>query len=500
MADDYISTAETFFPECTDPKCLRPRPHRCILPFQKEILETTAKYNCILGGYGSGKSIAAVTLCVLLSLGISGNRGVVLRQSYPKLHDSTERIFLEALARRQIKFRAYDHLAGFPHRIVLQHNESEIVFRDTKDPGKFLGPDYGWFYIDEANEQVRKLFIDLTGRLRLPQAKDHLRGILTSNPPPRNHWIADIFGIVPGTTIKTEIVDGEEISTQYKLMRVSTRVNPYLPKSYIADLLANNPASEVKRIVDGEYGFVFEGKPVYSPPFDFSQHVGDFPPLEGVVAVRAFDFGFHSPSVTWHQYPICKKNTIHWRIIHEYLGRDLDVEKLAETAIAETQIILPKHILGMVLDCGDHAGTQKTDKGTTSIARLRQAPYNLDVRYRHLPRIEPGLALIRRALAAPLCACGLPVVQIHRQCTYTIDGFAGGYHYPTIKPGMSDVSMSPYKDNVYDNVMDTIRYAGENFYRQLMLDPSLMESLMYTPGPKGKPLNPVAPWAWMERR
>jgi len=399
---------------------------------------------------------------------------------------------LEVLARKKIKFRSYEHRDGWPHRIVFEHNESEIVFRDTKDPGKFLGPEYGWFYIDEASEQNRKLFIDLTGRLRLPQAARYLRGILTTNPPHQNHWIAEVFGTTPGTI--------EKGGTRYTLMRVSTRVNPYLPPSYLADLLANNPESEVRRIIDGDYGFVADGKPVYAPPFDFAQHVGEFGPLKNMAVVRGFDFGFHAPAIGWHQFPVCTEKTVHWRVVHEYLGRDLDAEPLAAVALDETRIVFPDHPTGLVLDCGDAAGAQKSDKGPSSIARLRQPPYNLVIRYKHLPNIDPGIALIRKALRAPLCKCGLPVFQVNRTCRFTTDGLAGGYHYPNHRPGLSDLSMKPVKDGIYDNMLDQVRYVGENFYRGLMVDPEMIETLSYIQNPMGESVPQTNPWAWMQGR
>jgi len=37
----------------------------------------------------------------LLSVTVPGNRGVIIRRSYPKLHDSIQRIFLEVVAVRK---------------------------------------------------------------------------------------------------------------------------------------------------------------------------------------------------------------------------------------------------------------------------------------------------------------------------------------------------------------------------------------------------------------
>jgi PBSX family phage terminase large subunit len=464
-----------------------------VLPHQRELIEAPEKYVALVGGYGAGKSVPAAILGVLLSLQVDGNSGIVLRRSYPKLHDSTERIVLEVLQRLNIEFRSYEQRDGWPHRIVLP-NQSEIAFRETKEVGRFLGPEYGWFWIDEAAEEPKKTWTDLVGRLRLPQARRYLKGFLTTNPPHHQHWIPELFGTVPGVT--------KVGKASYRLIRVSSRLNPYLPESYIDDLRANNPESEVKRIIEGEYGFVFEGKAVYMPPFDFSRHVRKVEPLIGYMTVRAWDFGYHVPAVTWHQFPKCAEGKVHWRLIHEYIGKDIEAEDLARLVLDETNALLAADGDRTVLDCGDAAGAQVSDKGPGPIIRLRKKPYNLNFRYRHLPNIDPGLALVREALRSADCGCGQPMFVIDRGCRHAIDGFAGGYHYPTFRPGRpaTDTVLKPVKDGFYDNVMDTIRYAAECYYRGLSRDPDLLRRLMADQARQETTVltGPASPWGWME--
>jgi hypothetical protein len=405
-------------------------------------------------------------------------------------------VFLDVLQTAGVHFRATDTHQGFPHRLTLP-NGSEILFRETKDPAKLMGPEYGWFYIDEASEENRKLFVDLQGRMRLSQARKYLKGILTTNPPPLTHWIPDIFGTQPGVReVVSKDRKGHKTSTHYKLMRVSTIQNPYVPESYIADLVANNPESEVRRIIYGEYGFVHDGKPVYAPPFDFTKHVDAIAPYRMSLA-RGWDFGYHCPVVTWHQFPRCRHGKIHWAILHEYIGRDLESEELAMIVMDQTQIRFPKIPRDYILDAGDHAGAQVGEKGPGPIVRLRKKPYDLLFRHRAMPNIDPGIALIRDALRSPRCKCGDPALIVDRSCRHTIDAFAGGYHYPNNKTGR-EISPKPVKDGFYDNVMDSIRYAGENFYRMLHLDQELQERLQMSYDGSSFAPDPE-PWAWMER-
>jgi hypothetical protein len=465
-----------------------------VLPHQLTFLEAKEKYVAIIGGYGAGKTLPACVLGLMLSQIVPGNIGLVCRRSYSKLHDSTHRIFLEILQRVGCAFQAREVRDGWPHRVILP-NGSEIHFRETKDLGRFLGPEYGWFYVDEAAEEPQKTWTDLVGRLRLPQARRYLRGFVTSNPPHEQHWLAGLFGLTPGVIERGE----GKARTAYRLIQVSSRANPYLPDAYVDDLRANNPESEVQRIVEGQYGFSYEGKAVYAPPFAAATHIADLEPGPFTV-VRSWDFGWHSPAIVWSQFPQCRAERVHWHVLHEYKGQNIDAEGLAGVAVDETRRRFPNHPVAALLDCGDAAGAQISDKGPGPIIRLQRAPYAMRFKYRHIPNLDPGIALIRAALGAPRCPCGRPVFQVDRRCRHLISALAGGYHYPQTTPGRAGEPrlLKPVKDGFYDDLADALRYAAENYYRGLTRDPRALEILMADTGPKVTGPDPSA-WSWMER-
>ena len=81
---------------------------------------------------------------------------------------------------------------------------------------------------------------------------------------------------------------------------------------------------------------------------------------------------------------------------------------------------------------------------------------------------------------------------------------AGGYHLPQDKIGRSQPGVDkPVKDGYYDNIADSVRYAGENCYRLAAQDPEFLEKLM-SPGPSDpmaySPIGAPNAWAWMEGR
>ena len=462
------------FPPCTATNCTSGSTgtHKHILPGQKALLESDAKYICALGGYGSGKTLAGCILAVQLSLAVPGNRGIVMRRTYSKLHDSTEKIFLEVLDRIGVPFKTHENRDGWPHRIQLLEGGSEVLFRETKDLGRFLGPEYGWFLLDEAGEEPEKTFLDLISRLRLPRAKDYLRGILLSNPPHDRHWIAGHFGLTPGK----RIISG----TTYHLIRSTTLENFNLPADYVADLRANHPESEVNRILMGEYGFAMEGTPVYMPPFRHNHNVAPLIVRPATIA-RGWDFGYRAPAVTWHQFLRCVKGRVHWFVLDVLAPQNLETEEFAKLVFQHHKdhyAVSPDSRWKLpVVDVGDASGAQHNERGPGPILRLASPPWNLKFKYRKFKDIDPGLDLVRLALRKK-CECGYYILQIARQAKPIIDMFAGGYHYPRNRSTTGAPIDKPVKDNYYDNIADSIRYVGELLYRPTLRDPKLLDDLL----------------------
>lgn len=477
------------FPLCQSEECPDRGKHKHLLPHQQLLLDSDAKYVCLTGGFGSAKTLPACVLCVLLMLSVPGNVGFVGRRTYSKLHDSTLRIFMEVLERLGGDFKTYENRDGFPHRVVLP-NDSEVVFRETKDLGRWLGSEYGFFYLDEAAEEPESSFTGLMGRLRLPRAGPYLKGILTTNPPHDRHWIAKRFGTKAGDTYTRVTVDGKDISTKYTLYKSSTRDNPHLPDGYVADLLTLNPL-DVQRVVEGNFGIQLEGPPAY-PQFTYSAHVGE-PGVRAVPLIRGWDFGFRHPAVTWHQYWRCDKDQVHWSLLDELDGESIEIEDFAKKVFEHTTSRFGGVSRSMVLDAGDHQGIARSDKGPGAIIQLA-AKYRVRFRHRKITDIDPGLDLIRSRLVAK-CPCGVPIVSVHRRCKSVINGFAGGYHYPkTRKLTGPD---KPVKDEFYDDFMDSIRYACDNYLRIELVDRNLLAKLSEEPIPTQTSL--PAGWDWMER-
>lgn len=470
--------------------------HSHVLPKQQEVLSAPERVVAQVGGYGSAKTIGAMALGHLLSAHVPGNLGIVARRSLPKLRDSTQRIFLEVLDRSRADVEFREMRDGWPGRIIYRDNGSEVTFRETKDLGRFLGPEYGWFAVDEAQEEPEQVFKDLMGRLRLPRAAKYLKGMLMTNPPKRGHWIQKMFP-KEGSWAREIDVNGKLVRITFRMIRSKTSDNPFLDPEYIAQLKLTHTADELRGVLAGEYRTDFDGKPVYRPPFNPAWHVGSFPVLAATVA-RSWDFGYHHPVITFSQMFRCERRRPHWRILRELLVEDLEYPELHDKVIEYGSVWFPNHNRYQFIDAGDSSGAAQGDKGPGPIIGLAQPPYNLRFRYVPVRDIDPGLKLIRDVLRTR-CECGHWLLEVDRECPEVIEMFSGGYHFPKDRYGQLKAHAKPVKDGYYDNIADSVRYCGWNLYRAAQQDVGFMAELEKWQGPPADDSMIVNPrdFGWM---
>ena len=383
---------------------------------------------------------------------------------------------MEMMERAKIKWRGRENRDGWHHRVILS-NKSEIHFREGHTVR--LGADYGWFVVDEASEVEKRLFKNLQARLRLPAAGKYLRGIVLSNPPHVNHWLHEVFGEEPGRFEKeVETTPGHFEITTFRFMQVSTRANPHNPPGYLADLLTGLTQAEIARLVEGGYGYIPDGPPVY-PMFEHHRHIGmpelrEFTPL-----VRAWDFGFRNPAVTFHQFWRCGKNEIHWDILDAVEGKMAEIDEFGQRILKYTAQVWPTLDPIMVEDVGDVSGVRKTETGQPGpIESLSSPPFDLHIGYKKC-EMEPGLRMIREFLRLPQCGCGQSRFLVNRKARYVVEGFQGGYHLKRDIAGKA-MKEDPMKDGFYDDFMDSVRYAAEHFLRMELIDAKLIETLEKT--------------------
>lgn len=210
------------------------------LPKQRAFLESTARETAYAGGFGSGKTLVGGFKCLLESLRHPGTVGLVGRQTYRSLEDTTKRVMIDG----------DDKPPVIPPELVANRSESDnavdlvngsrIYFRSLEDhaAGKLRSLNLGWFYVDEATESTLKLWLELLGRLRHPAGPG--RCWATTNPNGHD-WLWQRFH-----------PDSQSHEPESLLIHAPTEENTHLRPEYVT-LLRRQPAEWVKRYVDASF-------------------------------------------------------------------------------------------------------------------------------------------------------------------------------------------------------------------------------------------------------
>ena len=249
---------------------------------QAKFVKCQEQVIAFFGGIGNGKTFAGILKGILRVLDPEQKPqlGMIARQTYPELRDSTQRTFFELVHLFGLLPGVHYDYKKQENRVIFK-NGHEIIFRSLDDPAKLLSINLGWFYIDQAEEVSEEVFLTLLGRLRAvatPQCW------ITGNPLGHNWvWHRFIHDPVPGNIIfnaKTE----ENIHN--------------LPEGYIDSLKKNYNEIWINRYLYGSWD-AFEGQ-IY-PDFEPSIHVvNDINPDYNWRRFIAIDHGRTNPTaILW---------------------------------------------------------------------------------------------------------------------------------------------------------------------------------------------------------
>lgn len=300
-------------------------------PLEKTVSfhQSKAKYRCLFGGYGAGKTTSGIW------------DDIDDLMAYPGLT-----IFLGRKYREDVKIDGsiWDTFyRQCPPELIQQTREGgwevyinggKIVFGGlyTRQRARLKIPICGKFHIDESSEINEEDLRTLQGRLRQTQddqgnmIKVPLTGIFTTNPPNNDHW-----------KYKSFVLDK---NPDYELFKVSIFDNPYLPEEYVRNLVSeykDNP-SWYKRYILGDFGFIAYGHPVYSG-FSENLHVGDMVYNQYLPILRGWDFGWHHPCYDGKTQILTRAG---WKYFNEIDDKEAVATLNPQTKEVEYQEILAK--------------------------------------------------------------------------------------------------------------------------------------------------------------
>ena len=322
--------------------------------------------------HNSGKSSACVIECInRAEAQVPGRDGIrrvriaVVRNTYQQLTDTTIATFLKWIPPHY--FGQYNQTAHnyFITKIPAQDGgpmQIEVLFRALDRPDNVrnllsLELTFAWF--NEVREIARMIWDAMDGRVgRFPPIDDGgctWKGMFAdTNPPDTDHWFYRVF-----EKEKPRYLDGTpktEIFHQPSGLSRDAENIPNLEKGYYENLMLGKSNDFIRVYVEGEYGFVSDGKPVY-PNWSPAHHVAPriIEVIRHLPIVIGFDFARYPACVVIQQIPSGPR----LNVLDAWTGVDITVPRFLQ------EIVLPQlnsKYMGMEwYITGDPSGVKRND-------------------------------------------------------------------------------------------------------------------------------------------
>lgn len=458
-------------------------------PVAKAFLKDDSFICGIMGPFGSGKTTAVIMKliknCYSQPRAQDGwiyRRTAIIRNTYPELRTTTMKSWHTWVPQHIGRWRE----AGPPCHTIVDHANKinwEILFVALDRPddlAKLLSMELSDAYINEAREVPKAIVDGLTGRVgRYParwQAEcTNAQIMLDTNPPDTDHWwyvLAEqdqtnernrqlIQSMLEAEAVLRAKGILRKDQKLFSFMRQASGRSPQaenlrnLRPGYYEFLMAGKDLDFIKVYVDGEYGFVMDGLPVY-PEYKDSTHAREFPVLAGLGFRLGFDFGL-TPAATLSQRTADGR----WFVHDEFVSERMGISTFAE----DLKRMLARKYPGITITSarGDPAGDAVTPEESTCFKILQAGGFKIA---EPAPTQDPvrrreGVSFLLKTLLD-----GEPAMQIHKRCSVLRKGLAGGFHRRRLQvPGDIKFRDVPEK-NMYSHVCEALEYdvvsAGED--------------------------------------
>lgn len=432
----------------------------------------------LMGPLGSGKStgccaeiMARAVAQPVDSTGRRRSRWLVVRNTYRELSDTTVETWLDWFPELECgRFNRGD----MTHEVRLMLGdgtqvELDVMFRALDRPAdvkKLLSLELTAAWVNEAREIPKAVIDMLRERLgRFPSFRDpvlkervareaaagvpeHLQGyfhglIMDTNPPDEDHWWYRIFETERPVTWRLFRQPGGRSPQAENLEN--------LRPGYYSDTSGKSP-EWIKVYYDGEYGYVLDGRPVYSE-FTDSFHCTDWAVVLPDTEIRVgLDFGL-TPAAAFVQQDRIGR----WRVIDELVAENMGVSRFAEALTAKIQSEYQGFKFRFF---GDPAGDQRAQTDEETPFRILRAKGIAAV-----PARTNDFNLRREAVAEPLMRIidGRPQLAIHPRCRQLRKGMAGKYCYRRVQIVGDERYHDKPDKGMYSHICEALQYVMLEF-------------------------------------
>jgi len=447
-------------------------------PTLERFHNSPAKFRCVMGPYGSGKSVAMLAELVRLSVaqlpdknGIRPTHSLVTRNTYPDLTRTTLATFKEwFLSLYRITMNPFPVAIaeyGLPDWTRVEHRITFMALEDESDEGKLRSLEITNAFVNEAC-LIKESHIDnIKDRLgRFPPKKrvepTRVCFLADTNPPSTENWYYKRSEI-------TRPHDWEFFKQPPGLLR-----DPSAPLGYVENPAAENiqnlgigyeyyfqmlssPEEQIKCRVMGEYSTFYPGKPVY-PEYSDSTHCPDEPlEIYGALPIYiGWDFG-NTPACVIGQ--LAPNGQL--RILREYWVDNGYITMLAD------KIVMPdlhNTFRGMRrVSFGDPSGINKSQViGISPIDALDELGIETDPAPCAGNRTDDRVGAMRDFFTKMVYdseANPAPGILVDRSCKRLREAFKGGYLRRMVNTSVGgDYTAEKPEKNQFSHIMEAAQY------------------------------------------
>lgn len=433
------------------------------VPTIKRFSESRAFIRGLMGPFGSGKSSGCVMELVKwakrqpLVNGKRRARFACIRNTYGQLADTTIKTFLHWLPDRIFgTFNKGDHVYRLDQ---LDELDVEILFRALDRPehvANLLSLELTGAWVNEAREVPWAVIKALKGRVDRYPARNEGGCvdpgiIMDTNPPDDDHWWFKLF-----EERDDDNAGSAEIFKQPSGRSPEAENLPNLSPTYYRNLMDGSDLDFIRVYVDGLYGYVKDGKPVF-PEFNDALHVAEVEPVKGVTILRGWDFGLTPACVFTQLLPDGR-----WIVFEELCGEDVGISTFGDGVLSLCSQRWPGFTFE---DYGDPAGEQRA-----AMTADRDEKTCFDILRGKGIRMQAGeqtLTMRLESVRKPLNTLrdGKPQFQLHPRCTMLRKGFRGRYQYKRVKiAGASERYHDAPEKNEYSHIHDALQYVATRLF------------------------------------
>jgi len=460
----------------------------------KQFHSSPALFRGLLGPIGSGKSVACCWELFNRAInqapnadGVRKTRMAIIRQTYPELKSTTIKTWQDWFpsAICPIKFDApiTGHLK-MPWNDGTQI-DMEVVFlalERPEDVKKLLSLELTGGWVNEAREVPKQIVDGLLGRIgRYPAKRDggHTRKfvIADTNPPDDDHWWYKFaeeetpkdWAFFQQPPAILQLNDGT-YAPNPDAENVEHLEDGY---NYWLDQIPGKDREWIKVYLEGRYGTIQDGRPVYGSSFNAQWHTSSVPllPVRHSPVVLTLDFGLTPAAVFLQQMPGGQV-----RCLDEIVTESCGARQLCQNYIIP--MLRDKYAGRSVIVTGDPAGSQRaqTDEKTVyEVLREELGPLVKDIIPAETNSLQARLDSVRQALNRNVD--GRPMFLLSPDCKTLRKGFMGGYKFRRVSVAGNTERYTDAPDkNLYSHVHDALQYG-----MHLLMGPLLKSALKPIP-------------------